>query len=196
MKSFIILLLLIPSLVFSQKSERVVRKGLIACKATLAVGSPEAYEGINTYISGNIEYYLEDNVSFKGGVAVFLGTSDAENTFAKNSSVFNGFYYHLPTKNGLDPYIGLNIGFSWTQLKEPDNLDDYPSSYSISNYPQTISPVTSPAIGLNYYATNFAHIFIEGKYVYGVHVSDISGVSLNEFRLAFGFGFNLFTIKK
>ncbi len=194
MKAYILILLLFPFVGKSQESERFVAKGLCSGKGTLAIGSPTAYSGTNMYISGNLEYYLEDNISFRGGIWMFLGTSGAEDLLAKNNTLFTGFYYHFRTKNNIDPFIGLEPGISWTQLKKPNDISSYP--YNISTYPQSISPITSVAAGINYYATNWVHLFIEPKYLHGVHTSDIPAVSLSEFRIAFGFGFNMWTMKK
>ena len=176
-------------------SNQFIDKGLFSMKGTLAVGFPSAYDGTNMYVSGNCEYYLEKSVSFRGGLYMYLGTSDADDVFKQNSTLFTGFYYHPKTNNHLDPYIGLEPGISWTQLKAPDAEIAIVNPLA-SSYPNSASPVLSGTIGINYYASNFAHLFIEAKYIAGTHVSDIAGVSLNEFRIAFGFGFNIWAIKK
>lgn len=196
MKKIIAIFLFIPVLSFAQSSERFVAKGLFAGKGTLAAGQMTAFKTTNMYVSGNLEYYVEDNVSFRGGLYVFLGSSNATRPFAQNSTCFTGFYYHFPTKNHLDPYLGLEPGISWTQLKMPDSLSTEPYPYNISKYPKSASPVASVTAGINYYATKFTHLFFEAKYVHGSHVSDIPALSLNEIRLVFGFGFNIWTIKK
>lgn len=194
MKKIILsLLLFIPFIVLSQDTERVIRKGLCAGKGTLAIGKPYGYEGTNMYVSGNLQYYLENNISFRGEIWLFLGTDGEEELFKQNSTLFTNFNYHLTTKNNIDPYIGIGPGVSWTQLKEPDHImlvDNSSSSYS-----GTASPVASITAGINYY-TKWAHLFIEAKYVHGIHLSDVPSVSLNELRIAFGFGFNINTIKK
>jgi len=224
MKRFIIFSLLLPFSLFAQEeqlasvsysaietfpttpatfkrmivpSNQFIDKGLLSMKGTLAVGLPSAYAGTNMYISGNLEYYLQKNISFRSGLWVFLGTSGADNVFKQNSTLFTGFYFHPKTNNHLDPYIGLEPGFSWTQLKAPDTDENtIIDPTQISNYPSAASPVVSGTIGINYYASNFAHLFIEAKYMAGTHVSDIESFSLNELRIAFGFGFNIWAIKK
>jgi hypothetical protein len=158
------MIILFPIIGISQESERFVAKDLFSGKGTLAIGSPTTYRGTNMYISGSLEYYLEDNISFRGGIWMFIGTSGAEDIFAKNSSLFTGFYYHFKTKNNIDPFIGFEPGISWTQLKRSEDVSSYP--YNISTYSQSISPVTSIATGINYYATNWVHLFIEAKYVH------------------------------
>jgi len=191
MKKLMIVMLFLPLISFAQTKERFVNKGLLSTKGTLAVGFPTGYAGTNMYISANSEYYLEDKVSFRGGLYIFLGTSGGEGPLKQNSTLFTGFYYHIPTKNNIDPYIGLEPGISWTQLKQPENLTDESDVRFHSDYKASASPVGAVAFGVNYFATKWAHIFIEGKYQYGVHVSDLPAVSLSEFKLAFGFGFNL-----
>ena len=196
MKKIIEIILFLPIVSFAQNSERFVAKGLFAGKGTLAAGQMTAFKATNMYVSGNLEYYLEDNISFRGGLYFFLGSQDAIHPLSKNSTCFTGFFYHFKTNNHLDPYIGLEPGISWTQLKKPDSLLSEPYPYNISSYPQTASPVASITTGINYYASKWTHLFIEAKYVHGAHVSDISAISLNEFRIVFGFGFNMWTIKK
>ena len=193
MKQFLLLIIFLPLISYTQNE--FINKGLFSTKGTLAVGFPSAYSGINSYVSGNLEYYLEKNVSFRGGLYLFLGTSGATDVFVNNNTLFTGFYYHPKTNNHLDPYIGIEPGVTWSQLKAPD-AEIAILNPKKSSYPHSASPIISGTIGINYYASNFTHLFIEGKYLTGTHVSDISGVSLNEFRIAFGFGFNLWAIKR
>ena len=197
MKKIIILsLMLTPLFILAQENERIIRKGLVGGKGTLAMGSPVNYEGTNMYVSGNLQYYVADNISYRGEVWFFLGSDGDKNLFKQNSTLFTNFNYHIKTKNNIDPYIGIGPGFSWTQLKEPESILLVPDNNTpISSYSATISPVGSLTAGINYY-NKWAHLFIEAKYVHGVHLSDIPGVSLNELRIAFGFGWNLNTIKK
>lgn len=184
-------------LIATPNFNQFIDRGLFSMKGTLAVGFPSAYEGTNMYVSGNMEYYLQKNVSFRGGLYAFLGTSGADDVFKQNSTLFTGFYFHPRTNNHLDPYIGLEPGISWTQLKalETDETAILKPT-QISNYPSAASPIISGTIGINYYASNFAHLFIEAKYIAGNHVSDVESVSLNELRIAFGFGFNFWAVKK
>ncbi|NVO20702.1 MAG: hypothetical protein HXX13_13455 [Bacteroidetes bacterium] len=196
MKKIIVLILLFPLISAAQDSKRFVQKGLLAGKGTLAAGKMTTYKATNMYVSGNLEYYLEDNISFRGGIYFFLGTSGAAHPFANNSSLFTGFFYHFNTHNFFDPYIGLEPGVSWTQLKKPDDPGSESYPYNKSSYPQSASPIASVTGGVNCYATNWTHLFIEAKYVHGVQVSDIPATFLDEIRFAFGFGFNINTIKK
>ncbi len=198
MKKLVFILLAFPILLVAQKSEQFVGKGLLSAKGTLALGQMTAFDETNMYVSANSEYFVEDNVSFRGGFYFFLGAdhSNSKNIFAQNSTLFWGYSYHFKTNNHLDPYVGFLPGLSLTQLKAPDNKTKEPYPYNVSTYPMTVSPVASANIGINYYATRFTHLFVEATYVDGVHLSDISGVSLSEFRVAFGFGFNVWTIKK
>lgn len=183
--------MLFPLSSIAQESNQFVSSGLLSGKGTLAVGLPKAYSGANAYVSGNLEYYLENNISVKGGVWIFLGTSGEENTFSKNATLFTGFYYHFPTQNAFDPYFGFEPGVNWSQLQPHGQLAVLNENYS--TFPSSINPTTALASGVNLFATQWVHLFIEGKYIFGLHTSDIAPVSLNEFRFSFGFGFNLWT---
>ena len=196
MKRIILLFTLLPFITLAQDNERVIRKGLLGGKGTLALGTPTDYEGTNMYVSGNIQYYVQENISYRGEIWFFLGSDGDKNLFKQNSTLFTNFNYHIKTKNNIDPYIGIGPGFSWTQLKEPQSiLLVADNNTALSSYSATISPVASITAGINYY-TKWAHLFIEAKYVHGIHLSDVSAVSLNELRIAFGFGWNINMIKK
>jgi len=195
MKKLLVIVLFFPLIALGQPG-RFVAKGLLSGKGTLALGLPTAYKGNNMYVSCNIEYYPENNVSVRGGLYIFLAGQGDTYVFQQNSTLFTGLYYHIKTNNHLDPYVGIEPGLSLTRLKVPANISELPISYSKSAYPFEVSPVAGLAVGINYYATNWAHIFIEGKYVYGTHLSDLPAVSLSEFKLAFGFGFNMWAIKQ
>ncbi len=197
MKKLVTVILLFPLVAIAQDSARFVGKGLICGKGTLAAGIPFGYNETNMYVSGNLEYYCDNNSSYRGGVYIFLGASRPKSDviLTQNSTVFFGYNYHFKTYNHFDPYLGFQPGISWTQLKAPDNLLTANPQFSISKYPSSVSPVASVTLGINYYASKFTHLFIEATYVDGVHVSDISAVSLSELRIAFGFGFNLWLIK-
>lgn len=196
MRKIITILVFLPLISIAQDTTPFIARGLFSGKGTVAAGLPTAYKGKNMYFSGNLEYYLEDNVSFRGGIYFFLGSKDMAHPFAMNSTLFTGYYYHFLTSNHLDPYLGLEPGISWSQLKKPDDpaTETYP--YNISKYPQSVNPVFSLTTGINYYASNWTHLFIEVKYIKGTHISDISAVPLDELRIAFGFGFNIWTIKR
>ena len=198
MKKLIIIILFLPMISSAQDSARFIRKGLFIGKGTLAIGKPTSFSGTNMYVSGNLEYYSEDNVSFRGGLYVFLGASrpNSPTVLAQNSTVFFGYNYHFKTKNHFDPYLGFEPGLSLTQLKEPDSPANATYPYNVSKYLMSLSPVASATLGINYFASKYTHLFIEATYVNGVHVSDIPAVSLSELRIAFGFGFNIFVLKK
>ncbi len=198
MKKSIIIILFLPLVLSAQNSERFIGEGLFSGKGTLAFGMPTAYKATNMYVSGNLEYYAENDVSFRGGLYIFLGTSgaDTKHTFSKNSACLFGYFYHLKTNNHLDPYIGLQPGISWSQLKAPENLLNEPYPYRISGYPPSINPLASVTMGINYYASKFTHLFFEVSYVNGMHLSDTPAISLSELKIAFGFGFNIWALKK
>ncbi|PCJ24249.1 MAG: hypothetical protein COA97_10165 [Flavobacteriales bacterium] len=192
-KIIAILILITPLISLAQDTERVIRKGLAAGKGTLAMGMPTDYEGTNMYVSGNLQYYVENNISLRGEIWFFLGSDGDKNLFKQNSTLFTNFNYHITTKNNIDPYIGIGPGFSWTQLKEPENpiiMIVVDNNRPTSSYSASLSPVASITAGINYY-TKWAHLFIEAKYVHGIHLSDVPVVSLNELRIAFGFGWNI-----
>lgn len=195
MKNFILVLLL-PAMFHAQEKKPFIGQGLFTGKGTLAIGKPTGYAGTNMYISGNLEYYIQQNISFRGGVWFFLGSEGMQRPLGNNSSLFTGFFYHFPTKNHLDPYLGFEPGLNWTKLARPDHPENEPEPFNRSAYPVSINPAASITAGLHYYASKWTHLFMEVKYVAGTHISDVPAVSLGELRVAFGFGFNIWTMRK
>ncbi len=196
MKKALVLLLMLPVLTYAQRSEQFIEKGLLSTKGTLGVGIPTGYDGTNMYINANCEYYIEDNVSYRGSLWIFLGTTGTDDVFSKNHTLYTGFFYHVPIRNNLDPYLGIEPGFSWTQYKQPKEGSEETLDLDKADYRESISPLACFTIGANYYATKFMHLFLEAKYNQGIHLAGAPPVSLNEFRIAFGFGFNMKTIRK
>ncbi|MCC7302834.1 MAG: hypothetical protein IT233_09340 [Bacteroidia bacterium] len=196
MRNFILVLLFLPAVFCAQEKKPFIGQGLFTGKGTLAIGKPLTYSGTNMYISGNLEYYIQKNISFRGGVWFFLDSDGMQHPFSNNSGIFTGYYYHFPTKSHLDPYMGFEPGVSWTRLAKPEHPENEPEPYNRSAYPASINPMASVTAGLHYYASKWTHLFMEVKYAAGTHISDIPAVSLNEFRVAFGFGFNIWTLRK
>ena len=166
-----------------QDSSRYIHKGLLRAQATISPGFM-LKEGItNIYIHGDLEYYVEDNISVRGDSYYYLNTIEDKKPFIVNNSSFLGAVYHFPTASSLDPYIGIQPGIAYSQANTQLLIDDNRA---------TTNPLISSVVGVNYYAPRIFHLFVSVRYVSGKHLSDApSPLSLNEVKLSFGLGWNI-----
>lgn len=142
----------------------------------------------NVYIHGDLEYYTSNKISIRGESYFFMNGLKGDRIFAYNHSTFTGINYHFPTRNKIDPYIGFQPGLAMSQ-KAIDTEELGSESYRNTIY----SPLFSGLVGVNFYADKFFHVFANVRYVNGNLLSTYSSpVSLNEIRVSFGLGFNLF----
>lgn len=192
-KPFLIGLFLFLSLfLFSQEESIVVNKGLVRFQGTIGIGKLLSIDETNIFLTGNLEYYIQSNISGRGDVYYFL--KNDENTLKQNHQLFAGASYHINTHSNFDPYIGFQPGMALTQSfntpkKNTDSVNQLTSSTSFS-------PLMSGIVGFNYYASKWFHLFVDGRFVQGRHLSNFKAVSLNEIRVSFGLGFNFNVLKK
>lgn len=199
--NLIILFVCFSSVVFAQQENtQYIHKHLLRTDASVVAGYLFK-EGINNvHINGNAEYYLDNKVSIRGSASYLLGC----NGLTKDSmglkdfhSIYLGGAYHFPTKGHFDPYFILQPGLAYTSSYKsgPPALMDGQKQIR-KYYPGVLTPIATAGVGFNYYFQRFAHLFVETRYVYGQHLSQApSPISLQELRVTFGLGFNLFIIK-
>lgn len=185
---------------FSQEqSSRFAGKGLLRAQGNISSGAMFQSPGTHIYIHGDLEYYVETDISIRGESYYFLSTYNAEPVFKMNHSNFAGVMYHFPTKGKFDPYVGIQPGISLSQLAKPVFLNTFTEQqppYSASVYKPNFSPLFSASAGFNYYAYKFFNLFIHVKYVTGRHLSGVRPESLSEIKLTFGLGWNIWVNRK
>ncbi|MBI3500718.1 MAG: hypothetical protein HY063_02900 [Bacteroidetes bacterium] len=180
-----------------QESEQYIRKGLIRSMATISPGILLKENASTISLHGNLEYYVADNISLRGDSYYFLKAKDnnGNNPFDFNHSTFAGASFHFKTKNHFDPYFAFEPGVSIARI-------NYTYSWGFEQYEWRqsnihVNPLISSAIGFNFYFQKFFHLFMEGRYVYGKDLSNVTiPLSLSELRFSFGLGWNLNLIKK
>lgn len=197
----IILFVCFSSVVFAQQENtQFIHKHLMRADASIVAGYLFKENINNVHINGSAEYYLDNKISIRGSASYMLGSSG----LTKDSvglkdfhSVYLGIVYHFNTASHFDSYFIFQPGIAYTSSYKgiPSSLtstDAKPQKY----YPGTLSPLATAGLGFNYYFQRFAHLFVETRYVYGRHLSQApSPISLQELRVTFGLGFNLFIIK-
>lgn len=195
MKKILFFLSVLPVTVSAQQeNSRFIDKGLLRAQGNVSSGVMLKSPGTSIYIHGDLEYYLEPGISIRSESYYFLGTFNAEPTFAMNHSNFSGVMYHFHTNGKFDPYMGVQPGIALTQLAKPvlpgpDSAQWSPAS--VSSYSYNFSPLFSVSAGFNYYAYKFFNLFVHVKYAAGKHLSDIQPESLSELKMTFGLGWNV-----
>lgn len=164
----------------------VIRPGLIKAQLTLSPSYMFEQKESYFYLHGNLEGFLEKNISLAGEGYYSLGNmSEKNNSFAYNHNLFFGMNYHFTTKNN-DLYIGIQPGVAMAKLNFPTIGLNQPSD--------GVNPVVSFLIGYNFYINNYFHFFVQNRFIIGNHSYDIS-TNLAEYRFSAGLGFNINTIK-
>jgi hypothetical protein len=180
-----------------QESESFIRKGLLRADGAISPGfMPNGFS--NVYLNGNLEGYLDKIVSVRGDVNFLVGSTPVKGSASMldhNHSVLVGMAFHIPAKGHFDPYLILQPGIAYTASSYNRSFAE--GSSEVIKYPGVVSALGTAGIGFNYYFQRFAHLFCEGRYFSGKHLSNApEPFSLNEIRFTFGLGFNCFTMKK
>jgi hypothetical protein len=185
-----------------QENGQYIHKHLLRADASIVAGNMFKSNLSNVYVDGNLEYYLDNKISIRGD-GIFLvgskGLTDDSVGLKDNHSLCLGVDYHFHTNSHLDPYFVFQPGLAYTSsYKQMAGPILYGSEQSNTKhyYSATLSPYASAGFGVNYYFQYVAHLFLEARYVYENHMSDApKPMSLEEVRITFGLGFNLFIIK-
>lgn len=169
---------------FSQKDESkiYIHKGLLRTTLTFATGYMPKQKLNNLYLTGNIEYYADSKISFRGDGMYFFNSMNQDKTLKQNHSLYGGAAWHFGKKN-FDPFIGLQTGLAISQLGML--YQNAPTSEIAYN------PLFSPNVGFNFYAQKWFHLFINARYNLGKHLSSDAIMPINELSFSFGLGFNV-----
>ena len=199
-KIFFLLTFILPAALFSQEEtkEQYIHRGLFRAMGSFAEGAMLQQGVTNIYLTGNIEYYISDNVSLRGDGFYFVSSLGDLQPFEFDHSVLSGADLHFKTKSHFDPYIGLAPGISITKMSYATGFicDPGPCTGDMYKTTSSVDPLVSSVVGFNLYFQKAFHLFMETRYIYGRHLSDQAPESLSELRFTFGLGFNLNFIKK
>jgi hypothetical protein len=201
---FIIPFVCISSFLSAQlENGQYIHRHLVRADASIVPGYIFKDNLKNIHLNGNLEYYLDHKISIRGDANYMLGSSGLTEDsmhLQDNISIMLGSVLHFPTNSHFDPYFILQPGIAYTSsYYDPTggNVLQDEADGKIYRYKGSLSPLASVGLGFNYYFQRFAHLFLETRYVYGQHLSSApSPVSLEELRITFGLGFNLFIIKE
>lgn len=200
---FIILYVCSLSVLFAQQENtQFIHKHLVRADASIVAGYLFKENINNVHVNGSAEYYIDNKISIRASASYLLGSTG----ITKDSmglkdfhSIYLGMVYHFSTKGHFDPYLILQPGLAYTSSYQVHNWVPVQlggERISHTYYPGVLTPMGTAGLGFNYYFQRFAHLFVETRYVYARHLSQApSPISLQELRVTFGLGFNLFIIK-
>jgi hypothetical protein len=204
MLKYILLTPLVYISFFGQAQEnesQFIRKHLVRADASIVPGYIFKDNLQNVHLNGNLEYYADNKISIRGDANYMMGSTGHTKDSMKLKDYFSvmlGTSFHIATNNHFDPYFILQPGIAYTssyydsKAGRSDESEGYKKYYT-----GTVTPLASAGLGFNYYFQRFAHLFLETRYVYGNHLSEApSPISLQELRVTFGLGFNVFVIKE
>ena len=199
-KKIILLFVCFSNVVFAQQENtQFIHNHLVRADASIVAGYLFKENINNVHVNGSAEYYLDNKVSIRGSACYLLGSTG----LTKDSmglkdfhSIMLGGVYHFTTNGHFDPYFIFQPGIAYTSSYKAKYLGDPNENTKVATYAGVFSPLATAGLGFNYYFQRFAHLFVETRYVYGRHLSQApSPISLQELRVTFGLGFNLFIIK-
>lgn len=173
----------------AQEKNNIVRQGLISGRMTLSPSYFLFNKNSLFYLHGNLEGWIDKNVSLCGDGYFYLGTSGSDLSFFRHHHAgFFGLLFHKPFKNH-DFFAGFQSGLSYTQLRKDTLIPD------LRNPSSTVNALFSLYAGYNLYFYDYFHFFIHARYRYGLHAAGLS-VPLHELIFSAGLGFQINTIKK
>ena len=166
----------------AQTDSGFVHKGILAAVGTVGVGEMPKNNISNVYVTGNIEYYAQKNVSIRGDGYFFVNSLEQGSPLKQNSSVYFGAFYHFPTHSGFDPLIGVQPGLAFARTSDTANGKADPGA---------LSPIGSFVIGFNFFGEKWFHIQANIRYAIGQESTEESQFNLSEISFNFGLGFNI-----
>ena len=171
--------------------------GILRFQGTLSAGRMTGFKTTNILLHGDLEYFLDGHLSVRSDIYYMLDSKSKKEEvepFKFYHSLFTGLEYHLSEYGKSDFYFGFQPGLGFGQ-RDYAALYDTCSTCNIE-FPaaeKTVSPLISFNAGFNYFASKFFHLFVHGRYIWGIHSDNYTSASLGEFRISFGLGFHFHT---
>lgn len=182
-------LLFFPIFLFSQEKGQYINKGVLRAQLTLSAGDMLHYkDAVNLFLHGDLGYYLDEKISLRGDSYYYLGNIEGEDLFDQNHSTFAGIVYHFGTNSHIDPFVGFQPGVAITR-QAPVIMAGNPD-IQIEGNSMKFSPLVSGLAGINFYGSDYFHLFLNIRYLQGNYMSFYNTVPLDELRISAGLGWN------
>ena len=136
----------------------------------MSVGEMPALNISNVYVTGNLEYYAQRNVSIRGDGYFFINSLTGSSPLVRNDAIYFGAFYHFPTRSGFDPLIGFQPGWSATKMEANNALGAAEATYDATS----LCPLASVVVGFNFFAEKFFHIQCNVRYTAGQYLAPSS----------------------
>jgi hypothetical protein len=172
---------------YSQTDVAFQTKGLLKATSTISPGFMLNQSRTNIYLAGELEYFVEERVSFRGDGFWYVGSQQNPDLFKQNSAVYWGGFYHF-RMNRSDLFIGLQPGISVTQPLVDEK-------YYYSDYGIRVCPQISFVAGYTCYVGKYFNFFANTRYVKGTYRNN-TDIGLDELRICAGLGFNIHLVKR
>lgn len=194
-------ILLVFSAGYAQQSttRQFTKHGIVRAQATISPGYMTVLKSSPVYLHGDLEYFLEEQISVRGDSYFYLTDLDDSRPFEYNHSSFAGVLYHFKKERPFDLYLGIQPGASFANANRyrPLGLCASPTADCDLRSEPSVDPLISALVGFNFFADKYFHLHMGARYIYGTHRSKgVSPISLQEIRFSFGLGFNLNAKKK
>lgn len=175
------LLLICYSQLISQNG--FARKGMIKLATTLSPVWIKGDANSHAFLSSHLEYFPEENISFKGENNIYLGSPKM--VLSKYRTMLHtsfGGLYHF-TKSRSDLYMGIHPGI---MAFSPE----IPTSEQLKNQLE-VSPSLTLSLGYTFFLSNFFHFFGDLKNTQtSAYNLGYSHFNMWTFSAGLSFGFN------
>ncbi len=184
------IILIICTSAMAQK-DSVPKTGMLRAQANISGGYLFSQKKYAPYISGNLDYYINENFSITGeSWFSFDIIPITQLGLRKNFSTFLGLNYHPVRYSRWDPYIGFAAGAGLTTV-------NYFQDTLIRESAVQFTPLVGVTAGVNYYVGSIFHFFLQCKFVAGGTNSSVYGRTyLEELKISGGLGWNFTPRKK
>lgn len=168
--------------------ELLTRKNLVSSSATISPGFQKNNPDMNIYVHGFIFYHPEPRVSLNGEGYWYTGAQEQQTLMAENSTLLFGPNYHLTADGKVDPFVGIMPAISLVSAVDRIT-SSIPSAGKLS-----VVPLISFNAGFRLHFVRWFNAFLNVRYFMGTLTENYpTALSLNELRVSFGLGFNLYS---
>lgn len=188
-KKLIILFLLVSSSTRLLSQDLITRKHLTGGSATITTGFQKNNPDMNLYVHGFAYFYPEPRVSINGEAYWYVGAQEQQTLMAENSTIVFGPNYHFLKDGPFDPRVGLMPAVSLVSAIDRSGSRPVAGKYSVV-------PLIALNAGVRYHFIKWFNVFANVKYMMGTLTENYpTALSLNEWRISFGLGFNFYSSK-
>lgn len=189
-KRVVILFLVILGVCSIKAQELLTRKHLVGGSATISMGWQKNNPDMNLYVHGFGYFYPEPKVSLNGEIYWYVGAQEQETLMAENSTLLFGPNYHFTKDGPFDAYAGIMPAISLVSAIDRTTSRPVAGDYSLV-------PLIALNTGVRYHFMKWFNIFGDVRYMMGTLTENYpTSLSLNEFRVSFGLGFNFYSAKE